>query len=680
MISTSSSIQYLKGVGAKRAALFAGLGIFTVDDLLGFYPRAYEDWSSPVHISEATVNEINCVKAVCIKPVNEYISSKTKIKIFTTTVSDGADSMEIVFFNNPYAAAKIQIGKEYLFYGKVEGNFISKKMVSPNFSDSGEHIALKPIYKQTYSLTSNIISKTVKTALAEIKNIQEPLPAGMLRAYGLINKDEAVRTMHFPKSQKQLQLAKDRLAFEKLLYLRLGMLSRKRRCDSGQSKTIQTDCSAEFETLLPFSLTGAQKRVISEAVNDLKSLRPMSRLIQGDVGSGKTAVALSLMYTAVKNNMQCAMMAPTEILAEQHFESITRTLKNTDIKVSLLIGSMRTAEKTKIKKSLKDGSTDIVIGTHALIQKDVGFKNLGLIIADEQHRFGVKQRSSLLDKSEQANLLVMSATPIPRTLSMIMYGDLDISVLDEMPPGRQAIKTYCVPTSYHNRIYDFIKKYADAGRQTYIVCPLVEESEETSLTAAVRYAKELKDKVFSDYSLGILHGKMKNSEKDEIMRRFKNNEIQILVSTTVIEVGIDVPNAVIMVIENAERFGLSQLHQLRGRIGRGKEESYCILVSDSDGEISQARFKVICDTCDGFKIAEADYAIRGPGEFFGESQHGFKNSGIAELLGNSKLIKQVTDASEIIIDADPKLSSKKYSSLKAEVEKLFSKFNFSTMN
>lgn len=680
MISTNSSIQYLKGIGAKRAALFAGLGIFTIDDLLGFYPRAYEDWSAPVSISEAAVNEINCVKAVCIKPVSKYISPKTKIKIFTTAASDGTDSMEIVFFNNPYAAEKIQTGKEYLFYGKVEGNFTSKKMVSPAFSDSGENTALKPVYRQTRSLTSNIISKAVKTALAEIENIKEPLPAGMLSVYGLMSKDEAVRTVHFPKNKKQLQLAKDRLAFEKLLYLRLGMLSRKLSSDSGQSKAIETDYSSEFESLLPFSLTGAQKRVISESVNDLKSLRPMSRLIQGDVGSGKTAVALSLMYTAAKNNMQCAMMAPTEILAEQHFESISRTLEHTGIKISLLTGSMRAAEKRDTKKSLENGDTDIVIGTHALIQKDVNFKNLGLIIADEQHRFGVKQRSSLLDKSEQANLLVMSATPIPRTLSMIMYGDLDISVLDEMPPGRQPIKTYCVPSAYHNRIYDFIKKYADAGRQTYIVCPLVEESEETSLTAAVQYAEELKSKVFSGYSVGILHGKMKNSEKDEIMRRFKNNEIHILVSTTVIEVGIDVPNAVIMVIENAERFGLSQLHQLRGRIGRGMEDSFCILVSDSNGEISKERFKVICETCDGFKIAEADYSIRGPGEFFGESQHGFKNSGIAELLGNSKLLKQAADASEIIIKADPGLSSRKYSGLKSGIEKLFSKFNFSTMN
>ena len=680
MILSTSSIQYLKGIGEKRAKHFARLGIFTVGDLLQFYPRAYEDWSNPSSIADAAIGENCCVKATCLQPVNKFVSPKTRIKVFSTVAGDGESTMEITFFNNPYAADKLKIGEEYLFFGRVEGGFISKKMVSPTFSVYDGSVGLKPVYRQTHNLNSNAISKAVKTALSVCEDINEPFPAGLMASYNLISHNAAISAIHFPKDNVELQAAKDRLAFEKLLYLRLGLLMRRliNREDTGEA--ISADYTKEFKSLLPYKLTNAQQRVISEAIEDLKDEHPMSRLVQGDVGSGKTAVAASLIYTAAKNGMQSAMMAPTEILAEQHFAGLSALFNGTDINLCLLTGSLTAAQKRAAKEKIKSGEADVVIGTHALIQKDVEFNNLCLIIADEQHRFGVKQRSALVDKGKTPNLLVMSATPIPRTLSMIMYGDLDISIIDELPAGRQEIKTYRITSDYHDRIYDFIKSEVLSGRQAYIVCPLVDENEESELISATDYAESLRDNAFADYKIGLLHGKMKNSEKDSIMRSFKNGEIQILVATTVIEVGIDVPNATIMVIENAERFGLSQLHQLRGRIGRGSHKSYCVLISDATSAVSKKRFDIMCETRDGFKIAEADYNLRGPGEFFGESQHGFGDSGIAELLGNTKLLKQSTEAAEIIINADPHLDSKKYSGLREETENLFKTFNLNDMN
>lgn len=670
MSELNSKIQYIKGVGEKRAALFARLGIFTVGDLLRFYPRAYKDWSKIKKIAETEVGETACINAFCIKPATKFVSPKSGVTVFSARVSDGESVMDITIFNNRFAAQKLEYGEEYLFFGKVDGNLIERKMINPEIEKVVSDAAIKPIYPQTNGLNSNIISKTVKTALNSIEPIEEQFPEGLMLAYSLIDEWTAVQNIHFPQSPELLEKAKKRLIFEELLYLQLGLLSMRAHTKVSHSPKIEKDYSGEFAAMLPYELTNAQKRVISQAINDLKADQPMSRLVQGDVGSGKTAVAMSLMYCAAKNGFQSAMMAPTEILAEQHYESISPVFEKAGLNVVLLTGSMSAAAKRQAKLKIADGSADVVIGTHALIQGDVEFKNLALVIADEQHRFGVKQRTALAKKGENVNLLVMSATPIPRTLALFIYGELDISVLDELPAGRQEIDTFAVNSSYHKRLYKFIKKEIDEGRQAYIVCPLVEEGE-SELISANEYAEKLQNGAFKGYKVGLLHGKMKGSEKDAVMRKFKDGEIDLLVSTTVIEVGIDVPNATVMVIENAERFGLSQLHQLRGRIGRGKHKSYCVLVSDNESKTSTERLAVMKKTSDGFKIADEDLRLRGPGDFFGERQHGLVNLKIANLLTDMDTLTQAGDAARKILAADPTLSANKYQGLKQGVERFF---------
>ena len=663
-------IQYIKGVGEKRAAAFARLGVFTLGDLIHFYPRTYENWGNIKRIDEAEINEVACIKATCISGVDKFISKKSGITVYSAKVSDGESVMDITIFNNRFAAAKLEYGADYLFFGKVEGNFTKRKMVNPNIEVALGTDKIIPIYPQTHGLNSNAISKAIKNALALDTEFDEPFPPGLIKAYSLIGEDEAIRNIHFPKSEEKLEKARKRLIFDELLFLQLSLLSMRENTRGTTSPKIETDYSEQFASLLPYELTGAQKRVIAEGVADLEADAPMSRLVQGDVGSGKTAVAMSLMYSCAKNSYQSAMMAPTEILAEQHFKSISEIFEKEGIKTVLLTGSMSAKQKKESKRLIAEGEADIVIGTHALIQGDVQFKNLGLVIADEQHRFGVKQRTSLQEKGENVNLLVMSATPIPRTLALFIYGELDISVLDEMPKGRKSIETYVVDSSYHARLYDFIKSEVDSGRQAYIVCPRVEERED-ELISATEYADKLKNTAFKNYSVGVLHGKMKGSEKENIMRRFKDGEIQILVATTVIEVGIDVPNASIMIIENAERYGLSQLHQLRGRIGRGEYKSYCVLVSDSGAD--NDRLSVMKESSDGFKIADADLKLRGPGDFFGERQHGIVNLKIANLLEDMETLMETSQAAKKILAADPNLCAEKYAGLKAGVDEFISK-------
>ena len=670
MSVNNTKIQYIKGVGEKRAALFARLGIETVDDFIRFYPRAYKDWSDIRSIGEVQPGETVCIKATCIQEINAFTSPKSGVKIFSSRVSDNKNTMEITIFNNPYAAAKLNFGEDYLFYGKVEGNLFEKKMVNPEIEPAHTNAAIKPIYPLTSGLTSNIVSKVMKNALAATEPIADPFPQGLVDTYNLMDEWQALQNIHFPADKQALEAAKRRLIFDELLYLQLGLLSMKAHTAVLHSPKIQKDYSEEFAAMLPYRLTGAQVRVIAEAVADLKADTPMSRLVQGDVGSGKTAVAMSLTYSMAKSGMQSALMAPTEILAEQHFESIRPFFAQAGFETVLLTGSMGAAAKRKAKEKIADGTAAVVIGTHALIQGDVDFHNLALVIADEQHRFGVKQRTALAKKGENVNLLVMSATPIPRTLALFIYGELDISVLDEMPGGRQQIKTYVVNSSYHNRLYRFILNEVNAGRQAYIVCPLVEEGE-SELLSATAFAESLKKTVLKSCRIGILHGKMKGSEKENIMRRFKAGEIDILVATTVVEVGIDVPNATVMVIENAERFGLSALHQLRGRIGRGKYQSYCILVSDIESEKSVQRLNVMKHTADGFKIADEDLKMRGPGDFFGERQHGLINLKIANLLTDMETLQEAGDAARTILAADPLLQAQKYSGLKQGVDAFF---------
>ncbi len=671
MIEFDTRIKFLKGVGETRAKLLEKLGIFSIGALLRYYPKRYEDWNTLTKIADAEINETVCLKATVIDRVSEVKINGGKI-LTKTTISDFSGYLPVVFFNNKYVKNSLLENEEYLFFGKVsKDKYGNRTLNAPRFEKSGEKQRLRPIYKASGTLTSKSIEKLVETALKEIKgNVKEVLPQNLISKYKLLPLEDALKNIHFPENEEMLRQAKRRLIFEELLILQLGLLSKRSSVGVRKTKPIKEDKSEEFYKKLPFELTNAQKRVVGEAVNDLMSEKPMNRLVQGDVGSGKTAVAAAIIYTAVKNGFQAAFMAPTEVLANQHY----KTLKNffgDEFSVSLLTGSTTAKNKRIVKERLESGECNIVVGTHAMIQNDVNFKDLGLVITDEQHRFGVEQRTALSKKGENVNVLVMSATPIPRTLAMVIYGDLDVSVIDELPKGRQPIKTFRVNSPYHPRLYEFLRKTMDNGQQGYIVCPLVEESE-SDLVPATEYYDWLKANQFKNYTLGLLHGQMKPKEKDEIMARFYSGEIQLLISTVVIEVGVDVPNATVMIIENAERFGLSQLHQLRGRIGRGDKESTCVLLSDAQNEEALERFDVLCDTNDGFQIAQKDLELRGPGDFFGNRQHGLPDMHIANLMTDTRILYEAQERAKEICDNDPALQKEENTLLKKEVERLFS--------
>ena len=670
MLELDTRIKFLKGVGETRAKYLEKLGIFSIGDLLRYYPKRYEDWNTVTEIRDATINETACIKATVIERVSEVRVKSGKL-LTKTTISDMSGFMPIVFFNNKYVKNSLKENEEYLFFGKITLDaYKNKTMLSPRFEVAGEKQRLRPIYKASGNLTSKSIEKLVETALKEIKgNVKEVLPENLIKRYKLLPLEDALRNIHFPESEEMLRQAKRRLVFEELLILQLGLLSKRSSLEVRKTVPVKADKSEEFYKKLPFAPTNAQKRAVSEAVSDLMSEKPMNRLIQGDVGSGKTAVAAAIIYTAVKNGFQAAFMAPTEVLANQHF----KTLKNffgEEFQVEILTGSTTAKNKRLVKEKLENGECQIVVGTHAMIQNDVIFKNLGLVVTDEQHRFGVEQRTALSKKGENANVLVMSATPIPRTLAMVIYGDLDVSVLDELPKGRLPIKTYRVNSPYHERLYEFLRKTMDNGQQGYIVCPLVEESE-SDLIPATEYYDYLKAKQFKNYTLGLLHGQMKPKEKDDIMARFYSGEIQLLISTVVIEVGVDVPNATVMIIENAERFGLSQLHQLRGRIGRGSLQSTCVLLSDAQNEEALERFQVLCDTNDGFIIAQKDLELRGPGDFFGSRQHGLPDMHIANLMTDTRILYEAQERAKEICSNDPALESEENVLLKKEVARLF---------
>lgn len=671
MATESDNIRYLKGVGEKRAALFGKLGIDTVGALLRFYPRSYEDWSHITPISKARGLGTVCVKAVVISEVKENYIRKNMV-LYKFNVKDDSAIMSVTVFNNKYAVQNITVGQELLLYGKLSTDSFYYEMSSPQIRPTGFDI-IRPIYSSTYSLSSSAIEKAVKVALSSV-SIDEFLPNAIIEKNNLCSRDFAIRNIHFPENSDALKEAKRRLVFEELFMLQSGLLLVKNVNRGKTPCVMENDFSAEFEALLPFTMTNAQKRCIKDAVSDMSASRPMNRLIQGDVGSGKTAVAMSCCYNAVKNGYQAVLMAPTEILAEQHFKSFSSVLEKSGMSVALLTGSLTKKKKDELKAKLENGEIDIVVGTHAILSDNVYFKKLGLVITDEQHRFGVKQRATLKEKGNAPHILVMSATPIPRTLALIMHGDLDISIIDEYPKGRQPIDTYCVDTSYRERIYNYIKKHIADGRQTYIVCPLVEDSEETEgLVSAEQYFKNLSDGAFSSYRLGLLHGKLKAKDKDAVMLKFKDGEIDLLVSTTVVEVGVDVPNATIMVIENAERFGLSQLHQLRGRIGRGKHKSSCILISDSAS--NNARLKTMCQTMDGFEIADKDLALRGPGDFIGNRQHGLPELHIANLETDLSVLRSAGMQAKALLDSDPLLKLSDNSAFKSQVEKMLSELN-----
>lgn len=666
----STDIRYLKGVGEKRAELFSKLGINSVGDILDYYPRLYEDWSKVKKISETVIGETACIKGfITHTPYGANI--RKGLTIYKSGISDGEEVMELTIFNNKYAAEALKEGEEYVFFGKVGGSFFKREMTNPAFSSAEGGDRIRPVYSSTQALSTKMIEKTVRTAIDVMKNdLCETLPDSIRMKYKLASLIFAIENIHFPQSEKNLEVARRRLIFEELFILQLGLLLLRSRSRKQTGNIIKEDKTEEFCSLLPFTMTGAQSRAVREAVEDMKKDVPMNRLIQGDVGSGKTAVAAALIYNAAKNGFQSALMAPTEILATQHYQTLSKFFKDTDIEVALLTGSLRKKQKDEIKEKLKHGEIHLLVGTHAIIQEDVEFYNLGFAVTDEQHRFGVAQRGNLSKKGTEPHLLVMSATPIPRTLALMIYGDLDVSILDELPPGRQKIDTFFVDYEKHERAMNYVKKHLDRGLQGYIVCPLV-ESEESELTSATEFYENLKNNEFRDYTVGLLHGKMKPKEKDEVMKAFAEGKTQLLVATTVIEVGVDVPNAVIMVIENAEMFGLSQLHQLRGRVGRGKEKSTCILVSDAQNEEAQTRLKVMCKTSDGFKIADEDLRLRGPGDFFGSRQHGLPRMKIANLLSDMKTLKEAQAEAKTILKDDPSLRKKENEVLRKAVIKLY---------
>lgn len=667
MLNLDSNIQFIKGVGEKRAKLFNSLGIFCVDSLIHFYPRKYEDWSASKNLEAVKSGETVSIKATLITPVKEAMIRRG-LTLFKCKFSDGENVISVTIFNNKYLAKSLRIYEDYYLYGKIEKSLLNFSMNSPKIEKAENILAIQPVYPAKEKLTSRSISKIMKTALDELGEIEETLDDEIMQKYSLISLDKAIKNIHFPNSADDYLPARKRLIFEELLTLQLGLLKLKSNKKSETALVIKDDYSSEFEKLLPFNLTNAQKRTISECLQDMKSKYPCNRLVQGDVGSGKTAVAASLIYSVIKNGYQATMMAPTEILATQHYESLLKILAPAGINIRLLTGSTPAKEKKEIKKALFDGEIDLIIGTHALIQNDVAFKNLALVITDEQHRFGVKQRAQLAEKGEDVHTIVMSATPIPRTLGLILYGDLDISILDELPPGRQEIRTDVVDSRYHKRLYKFIKDAIARGEQCYIVCPAVEENE-TNIKSAEELADELANGEFKGYNLGILHGKMKPKDKEAIMKSFASGKVSLLVATTVVEVGVDVPNATIMVIENAERFGLSTLHQLRGRVGRGNKKSYCVLVSDAKGETARERLMTMKKYSDGFKIADTDLKLRGPGDFFGSHQHGLPELKIADMVEDMDTLQNAQECAKSILKNDFSLSN--HPALKNQMNKMF---------
>ena len=676
-----TDIKYLKGVGERRAAMLSRLGVSDVNALVRLYPRIHEGWSQIKSINEAQIGEICCIKGIVGSPVRKNLIRKG-LTLYKTEITDGSGIMGITIFNSRFAAEKLTEGDEFLFFGRVGGNLYRKEMNSPEIEPAEGADRIRPIYPQTHGLNSKMIEKLVRTALTECRDeLVDPIPLWLREKYCLMNLPDSLWNIHFPKSPDYLEEARRRLIFEELLILQLGLEKMRSQTQKNAGAIIERDFSEEYFSHLPFSPTGAQRRAVKEAMRDMMSGRQMNRLLQGDVGSGKTAVAAALVYSAAKNSMQSALMAPTEVLAEQHYKTFLKLFDGCSINVELLTGSDTAAQKKRKKEALKAGEIDLLIGTHAIIQSDVEFKSLALVITDEQHRFGVEQRNALGEKGENPHLYVMSATPIPRTLALIIYGELDISILDELPPGRQKIETYAVTSELRQRAYNYVKKHLDAGRQGYIICPLVDEGEsDTELASAVKYADELQHGDFRGYTVGLMHGKMKSVDKKKVMESFSNGETQLLVSTTVIEVGVDVPNAVIMVIENAERFGLSQLHQLRGRIGRGQYKSTCILITDAKNDTAQRRMKVMETTTDGFKIADEDLKLRGPGEFFGSRQHGLPEMKIADMLADRSTLDETQRAAKEIGARDPELSSPESTALKNEIQRLFDAVGSAGMN
>ena len=673
------SVQYVKGVGPNKAKLLHKLNIDTVEDLITYFPRTYEDRSKPKNIAELTDGEEALIDVVVSSNINEVRIGKNRT-ILKLLVRDETASCVITWFNQSYLKGKFKVGDKYKFYGKVSVKFNRVEMTNPVF-DSQDNTKntgkIIPIYPLTYNLSQNAIRTAIENALSLVMGseqvLKETIPKYILEEYKLQDINTAIKYIHFPNNFDTYSAARRRLVFEELLSMQLALIGLKNQYENNNdgieySRNVKM---SDVINTLPFKLTKAQLKVLEEIDSDMESKKPMNRLLQGDVGSGKTIVSVISAYKAVKCGYQVAIMAPTAILAEQHIQEFKKILEPFNINCELLLGGTRPKKRQEILSQLEDGTIDVLIGTHALIVEDVVFKKLGLVVTDEQHRFGVRQRGNIVAKGNNPDVLVMTATPIPRTLALILYGDLDISIIDELPPNRKKIETYAVTPNMEERINNFIKKNIDEGRQAYIVCPLVEENEDIAAKSVIELEEKYKNEVFKNYNVSYLYGKMKQKEKDEIMHNFKDGKIDILISTTVIEVGVNVPNASIMVIENAERFGLAQLHQLRGRVGRGEYQSYCILKYEGKSKETKERMKIMQQTNDGFIIAEKDLEMRGSGEFFGTRQHGIPEFKIANLFEDMDILKTVQSLVLKIENDDPKLEKEKNKLLKNLIQEKF---------
>ena len=668
-----TDIEYLKGVGKARGEKYRKLGITTPYELIYHIPRTYLDFRAHVPVCQAVLGDYNVLKLTVFRKLPPQ-RIRGGMVICKAAATDGIDDILIVVYNNVYGFNALKEGGTYYMYGKVSGNFLRKEISAPVYISADEKVLIQPVYPLTQGLSANMVRTNMRQALDIMRQKPfENLPGRIVSEYGLCPLDWALENIHFPESDAAAETARKRLAFDELLKLQLGMSLMKNRSRKENAYRMNGTVSiTDFMDSLPFELTDDQKKAIAEITADLCRSVPMNRLLQGDVGSGKTAVAAAACYFTAKNGCQSALMAPTEILASQHFRTLSEFLEPSGVKVCLLTGSMTARKKAEVREKIASGEINVIVGTHAIIQKDVTYASLALVITDEQHRFGVAQRAALAEKGDSPHKLVMSATPIPRTLALIIYGDLDISAITQLPKGRQPVKTYAVTGKLRSRAFGFVRKALDEGRQAYVVCPMIEESE-SELFAVKTYAENAAKGDLRGYTTALLHGKMSAAEKDRTMKKFHSGEIQVLICTTVVEVGVDVPNAAVMVIENAERFGLSQLHQLRGRVGRGEHESSCILITDNTSDECVKRMKIMSSTTDGFKISEEDLKMRGPGDFFGSAQHGLPPLKIADIACNMELMSKAQRCAGELLAADPELSEPENRSLKMEVLRFFDK-------
>lgn len=673
-LTPDTPVRYLKGVGPKTAERFEKLGILTLSDLLCHYPRRYLDFSKPYSIAEAPADTECVVKAeVFAKPGGRILPGGRRME--RITAGDDVSSLEITWFNNPYAAQKLELGQEYYFQGIVTGGMLRRQMVNPQVRTDAQvkSSPFEAVYPQTEGLTSSAIAKCVRQLLPHAELLPDPLPPEMLKKYRLLSKADAVRAIHCPATEEEAFAARRRLIYEELLVLQLGIGRMKNHGAASTGAPMKKADASPFWESLPFSPTGAQRRAVEEILTDMSGETSMNRLLQGDVGSGKTLVAAAAIWACIRAGYQAALLAPTEILAGQHAESLNRLLSPFGMRAALLTGGMKAAARRTTLAAIRDDEADLIVGTHAILSEGVEFARLGLAVVDEQHRFGVRQRGLLAEKAANPHLLVMSATPIPRTLGLLMYGDLDISILDELPPGRKPVKTRCITGKKRADLYGFLDREIDSGRQAYIVCPAIEDAGGSGLNAVKSYYEDIAKAYLPDRRVGLMHGKLKPKEKAEVMADFKSGRLDALVSTTVIEVGVDVPNATVMVIENAERYGLSALHQLRGRVGRGAAESWCFLVSDNASESVQKRLKFLCSTSDGFAVAQYDLETRGPGDFFGSRQHGLPTLQIADLMNDTRTLHAAQSEAVALLAEDPLLERPEHALLARQVEQMFDK-------